>query len=354
MNLGWSPCPRGVLAAALASLMTLSSAAAAPPGSDAVTEKVREILREDRADSDWGAEPPAEETVARGEPFAATALRGSGHAMVAIGSDGRPMGTHLRLLHVNLEGALVSVSECELRLGLEDEQSCPPPPSALVDCATWSVPADAARTALRAARSALFVRIYEKKFIGGPREESMDDDGGVEGGVEGGVAGGSTADFLAVANVMESGEHRVRVAEEWAGYPGSSSAGRYARADAATAILFEAFPRPSDAPAAAPPPAIHAEFSRLFSTLPLDADFWWWVRERMVLMAGTLGTPADVAKLEKYLTPKGKDPSTLRTRSYALEALARRTGRDTRCDGSRRLADAAAAAAWRAKPGGHH
>jgi hypothetical protein len=351
MTSAGTPRPRAVLAAALACLTALCGAAAGaapPPGSDAVTERIREILREDRGDSVWGADPPAEETAARGEPFAATALRGSGHALVAIGSDGRPMGSHLRLLHVSVEGARASASDCVLRLGLDEDRSCPPAPLALVDCATWSVPADAARAALLAARAALFVRVYEKKFIADPREERMDDD--MLGGVAGSVAGGSSFDFVAVANVMESGEHRIRVAEEWAGYASSSAVGRYARADAATDILREAFPRPNDAPASAPPPAIHAEFSRLFATLPLDADFWWWVRERMVLMAGALGLPADVTRLERYLTPKGKkDPSGLRTRAYALEALARRTQRDTRCDGSRRLADDAAAAAWAAR-----
>lgn len=109
--------------------------------------------------------------------------------------------------------------------------------------------------------------------------------------------------------------------------------------------------RPLTPPAAPPPPAVHAEFSRLLATLPLDADFWWWVRERMVLMAAALGLPADLARLERYLTPNGKGPSNLRTRAYALEALARRTQRDTRCDGGRRLPDDAAAAARRAKPG---
>jgi len=156
----------------------------------------------------------------------------------------------------------------------------------------------------------------------------------------------STADFVAVANVMESGAPPLRVAEEWAGYPSSIAAGRYARAAAATAILREAFPRPSDTPMSNPPPVVHAEFSRLFATLPLDADFWWWVRERMVLMAAVLGLPADLARLEKYLTPEGMGPSDLRTRAYTLDALARRTGRDTRCDGGRRLADDVAAAVW--------
>ncbi len=254
------------------------------------------------------------------------------------------MGSHLRLLHVSVEGDRVAASDCVLRLGRDEDRSCPPAPIALVDCATWSVPVDVARAALLEARAALFVRVYEKKFIADPREESLDGD--FVGGVSGSVAGGSSVDFVAVANVMESGEHRIRVAAEWAGYVGD--VGRYARADAATDILREAFPRPSDATASAPPPAIHAEFSRLFATLPLDADFWWWwVRERMVLMSATLGQPADLARLKKYLTPQGKDPSDLRTRTYALEALARRTGRDTRCDGSRRLTDDAAAAAWK-------
>lgn len=352
MSISGIPCPRVVAAVvALACLTALCSApaGAAPPPGTTVTERIREILREDRGDLVWGADPPAKETAARGEPFAATTLSGSGHAMLLIGSAGRPMGSHLRLLHVSVEGALASASDCVLRLGRDEDRSCPPAPLALVDCATWSLPADAARAAMLEARAALFVRVYEKKFIADPRQEI--DDEGLEAGVIGGVAGGSSADFVVVANVMESGEHRIRVAEEWAGYASIDAAGRYARAKAATAILREAFPRPSDAPASAPPPAVQAEFSRLLATLPLDADFWWWVRERMVLMAADLGLPADLARLKRYLIPKAKDPIALRTRAYALEALARRTQRDTRCDGGRRLADDAAAAAWRASPG---
>ena len=355
MNAARGPGPRFFLAIGLASLAALSSVAAgaATLDGDAVTERVRTIIREDQGDSDWGADPPAETIAARGEPVAATVLSGGGHAMVLIGEDGLPKGSHLRLLHVSIEGDRGSVNECVLRLGQDEDQSCPPPPLALVDCAAWSMPAAAVRSAMLAARAALFVRVYEKKFIAGPREES-DDNGPVSGSFTGSISG-SSADFLAVANVMESGEHPLRVAEEWAGYPGSDDVGRYARAEAAAAILSEAFPRPGDAQASSPPPAIHAEFSRLFATLPLDAPhFWWWVRERMVLMAGTLGLPADRARLEKYLTPRSTDVSVLRTRAYALEALARRTQRDTRCDGNRRLADDIAAAAWTRKSGGRH
>ena len=224
--------------------------------------------------------------------------------MVVIGSDGRPMGSHLRLLHVSAEGAGATATECVLRLGDDEDRSCPPAPSSLVDCATWSVPAEAARAAARAARAALFVRVYEKKFIADPQQEREGDDDGVEGGIVGGVAGGSTADFVAAVNVIEAGERRMRVAEEWAGYPSSDAVGRYARAAAAADIVRDAFPRPDDAPESAPPPAAHAEFSRLFATLPLDADFWWWVRERMVLMAGVLGGPGDLTRLEGYLTPR--------------------------------------------------
>ena len=343
------PCPRVVLAAALACLLVLCGGAveaAGPPGLDA-TGRVREILKEDGGEPEWGADSPAAETATRAEPVSATTLSGSGHAMVMFGSDGRPMGHHLRLLYVSVEGDRVSASDCVLSLGRDEDRSCPPAPLALVSCAAWSVPADVARAALLEARAALFVRVYEKKFLANPRQESLYE-GGEPGGVVGGISGGTSSDFVAVANVRESGEYPKRVAEEWAGYASPRDSGRYARAYAATRILREAFPRPSDAPESAPPPALHAEFSRLLATLPLDTDFWWWVRERMVLMAATLGLPADLARLESYLTPKSKGPSELRTRVYALEALARRTGRDTRCEGGRRLADDAATAAWTA------
>lgn len=341
-----SPCLRAVFASFMALCSAAAWAATPCTGTDAVTERIREILRQDDAESEWGADPPAKEIAARGEPVAVTTLSGVGHAMVLIGSDGRPKGSHLRLMHARIEGDRASVSDCVLRLGQDEDRSCPPAPPALVDCATWSVPSGTARAAMLEARAALFGRVYEKKLIAGPREEVDDDSGMIPGGSIS-VSGGSSADFVAVANVIESGELPIRVSAEWAGYKSGGAAGRYARVDAATDILREAFPRPSDAPASAPPASIHAEFSRLFSTLPLDERFWWWVRERMVLMAATLGSPGDLARLERYLIPQGTDPGSLRTRAYALEALARRTGRDTRCDGNRRLADDAAAAALR-------
>ena len=136
-----------------------SAAWAATPGTDAVTERIREILREDGADLEWGADPPAKEIAARGEPFAATTLTGAGHAMVLIDSEGRPRGSHLMLMHVSVEGARASASECVLSLGLDKDRSCPPAPIAFVDCATWSVPSDAARAAMVEARAALFARV---------------------------------------------------------------------------------------------------------------------------------------------------------------------------------------------------
>jgi hypothetical protein len=202
---------------------------------------------------------------------------------------------------------------------------------------------------VREARDALFVRVYEKKFGDGPREEQEDEDdgGGVEGGVAGGVAGGTTNDFLAAVRVLEVGRHRIRVSEEWAGYASGREAHAYARAKAAARLVHGAFPRPKDAPTSPPPPTIQTEFSRLLATLPLDKQSWWWVRERMVLMAGALGVPDDLARLEGFLAPNTWGPSGFRTRAYALEALVRRTGRETRCDGTRRLDDTAAVAAWR-------
>lgn len=341
-----NPRRQAVFATVLVSFVGTAARAAAPD-TDAVTERAREILRRYHADSEWGADPPAKEAADRGEPYAATALTGVGHAMVLIDSEGRWRGTHLWLLHVNVEGDRAEVSDCELRLGPKEDLSCPPAPVSLVECASWSLPADAARAAIKEARSALFLRVHEKKYLSGPREEIESEDG-VFGGVVGGVSGGTTHDFAVAASVRESAtmsdasEYRVRVAEEWAGYASAREAGRFVRADAATDVLREAFPQPDDAKPSAPTPAMHAEFSHLFATLPFGGKgSWWWVQERMVLMAGTLGLPADLERLEKYLQGSGN------LRAYALEALARRTGRDTRCDGNRRLDDADAAAAWK-------
>ncbi len=220
-----APRPRAVLAA-LVSLTALCSAAeAAPPaGFDAATEKVREILRERDASSTWGADPPVEEIAARGEPFAATVLSGAGHALLAFDSEGRPMGAHLLLLQVRVEGSIASANECVLRLGKDEDRSCPPAPMAVVDCATWSVPVETVRAATLAARAALFVRVYEKKFISDPREE-IEYDGPISGGIVGSVGGMSTADFVTVVNVMESVEQPIRVVEEWVGYLSSDNAG---------------------------------------------------------------------------------------------------------------------------------
>lgn len=76
-----------------------------------------------------------------------------------------------------MEGSAASTTKCELRLGKNDDRSCPPAPIAVVDCATWSVPVETVRAATLAARAALFVRVYEKKFIRDSREEIEYDEG---------------------------------------------------------------------------------------------------------------------------------------------------------------------------------
>ena len=325
------------LAAALG-LVTPSATAAeiAPPVTDPVTDRIRQIIERIGGGHRWGADPAEKEIADRGMPIEATWMTGAGHSLVGIGSDGRPIGGHLWLNHVKVEGDLVTATECSLGLGLNDDGRCPPPLFSVVDCTTWSVPAEPAKAALLSARTALFARVYEKKHLPEPHVERLDESWGP--GVIGGVEGGTTSDFLAVAQIVEGGEHPKRVSEEWAGYASAGEVGRYARADAATDILNEAFDPPKDARPSSPPSAIHAEFSRLFETLPLDG--WWWVNERMILMAGALGTPADLPRIKKYLTDRG------RPRDYALEALARRTGRDTRCLAFDRRQPADAAASW--------
>src|SRR5687768_16485426 len=95
-----SNCSRsGALAAAVVGLASLCGQAAAAnpaaPGADAVTERVRQILLQDGGDAEWGAQPPEATIAERGEPVAVTVLSGVGHALVSIGSDGQPMGSHL-------------------------------------------------------------------------------------------------------------------------------------------------------------------------------------------------------------------------------------------------------------------
>ena len=51
----------------------------------------------------------------RGQPVEATWLTGSGHAWVALSSDGKPIGAHLWLQHVKVDGDLATASECVLR-----------------------------------------------------------------------------------------------------------------------------------------------------------------------------------------------------------------------------------------------
>src|SRR5688572_13531563 len=120
MTSGCSHSRSPALAAALAALAALcGQAAAAAPELDAVTERVRQILRRDGGDAEWGAEPPEGALAERGAPVAVTVLSGAGHALVAIGADGQPLGSHLMLLHLSAEGAGAAATECVLRLGLD-------------------------------------------------------------------------------------------------------------------------------------------------------------------------------------------------------------------------------------------
>src|SRR5262245_60441351 len=76
-----------VALASFAAFSALPSRAveALPPGAgDAITQTVREVLHDQRADAYWGAEPPTNEIADRGEPVAVTVLGGAGHALTAF------------------------------------------------------------------------------------------------------------------------------------------------------------------------------------------------------------------------------------------------------------------------------
>ncbi len=336
----------------LAALSTFAGSAAADegpaPGPNPLytqaTEKVRQVIEQFAGSKTWDAEPPRDEIAKRGQPVEATWVNGSGHALVAFDSNGNPAGAHLWLQHAKIEGDRATTTECVLRLGQDGNWVCPPSRVSIVDCKTWSVPVESARAALLAARAALFVRVFEKKYLDDPYEELVDS--GMVFGRIGGVDGGSDVDFVVSADIVEAGDPPIRVSEHWAGYASPGRSGRFARSSAAASFLNDAFKQPDNTPSSPPPVELHKEFSRLFSNLPLDDEFWWWVRERMVLMAGALGTEADLPLLKAYLQPKTTTVPDVRLRDYALEALARRTGQDPRCQEGRRVLGSDAAARW--------
>ena len=341
---------------ALLCTVTLFSAATAATGPDEPLRRVRSILSADSADERWGADAPREELLAEHGPMEeATFLKGSGHAVMirGLGGASEPDGSTLSLIHVKLVRARADVYRCAVDWS-DTPKTCPAEPASRVFCRHWRVKSRSVLPALEAARRALYVRVYEKKYSGGPREEYED---GSMRGFGFGSGSGSSADFVAAASLVERRDgKRLRVSAEWAGYHGSHGAGHYVRPLAAVGIVDKALP---DRGGRLLSPAERGEpkraFAHLLETLPLDEKYWWWVRERMVTMSAELGTRDGVPRLIRFLdlerlAADDREHSGKRTRGYALDALARITGDDERCAGKTRRTDDEAAKRWRMRP----
>lgn len=158
-------------------------------------------------------------------------------------------------------------------------------------------------------------------------------------GVRGSRASVSSADFDVFIGVTDS-VGRV-LARSFAGYPGSSDQDRYLGVQLAASRLrpllenarFERA-RPTDEERA-------FFVGHYLAALPrLHAEYAWWVRERFVLLAAELGTPAlvpallDDVKLELGEREQGGDAAPIADRRLdgLVTALAALTGWDARRD----------------------
>jgi hypothetical protein len=156
----------------------------------------------------------------------------------------------------------------------------------------------------------------------------------------------STADFVVAVGGMDVRDTSPR---RYCGYPATGARIQYAALEAAAAWHRERIAERVGGTAQAITEDIRRRFAALFvAEQSLWNSDWWWVRERMVAMAGYAGDRTLLRPLATYLQPKFArgESSELRTATAAIHALAALTGSDLRfaADGRPRpIAEAAEA-----------
>ena len=104
------------------------------------------------------------------------------------------------------------------------------------------------------------------------------------------------------------------------------------------------------------PAAVDADAQSFFAARAVverSEDGEWWVRERLVLLSEYLGSPALVVRLVALAQQNSADASAVRSRGYAVAALAAITGYDARLDekgAARTIAEAASVYARICRP----
>ncbi|MHC4847944.1 MAG: hypothetical protein ACYTEG_05750 [Planctomycetota bacterium] len=132
---------------------------------------------------------------------------------------------------------------------------------------------------------------------------------------------GSTADFHAMLRI--DSDRRI-FSKQFTGYRGSSKAPRYVALRVCNSLLNEALAT-CKWRAEAPTEGDLADLAQRMSTLAAES---WWVRERLILMAGMIGDKRCLPALEAQI--RRALGLTSRAHRYAINAYARISGVDFR------------------------
>lgn len=239
--------------------------------------------------------------------------------------DGSGHGQNLTLVRLRRRGGTVEA----LRLAFQGESFHSGPGDAFA-VERGSVPASALDAILPAARALVLARLEER-----PRGDDAARSGFF-----------SSGDFHGLLRLQDAAGHVMERA--FTGYPSSEEQFDSMPMAEIGELLFDLLDKKIRW-AAAP---IDADARAFFTWRYLAAGLTpppgratWWVRERLVTMAETVGTPALIPSLLELSSTEDQDASVERTRAEAVTSLAALTGFDVRKDAqgaARKIEEAAA------------
>lgn len=160
-----------------------------------------------------------------------------------------------------------------------------------------------------------------------------------------GLSGSFSSNDFHVAMQVNDGNQRIRA--RFSGYESSSDQTSFLPLQIAAEALapFVDNLAPMERPVATTERALFAEHFTREAPFFFD-EYNWWVKDRYVVMAKTLGTPTLIPDLLLLLRDTD-EPNAVENRRSALDALAAITRWDPRTAGDRTISDGEAAAAYR-------
>lgn len=136
----------------------------------------------------------------------------------------------------------------------------------------------------------------------------------------------SSADFYAY--VRASTEDRALFEDEYAGYLGTLNASTYARVKAAGELITEVLKLATPLPPEKLDRAwVTGRFLRDWARIAPHKDFYWWVKERLLIVVGALGDASALPVLRDVI--RDGDVKA-RTTYHAINAATRLLGTDVR------------------------